>query len=325
VLLLSARPVVLHVRDYGFRPGSPVFRLLRALRRRPVDVLVTMSWHQARRRLVERLLRLERRLGRIGDHRVAFLATDASELAAFRCAGLRTAHVNNAALVDERIFRPLPERKVRFGAVYDARLSRFKRHELAAEVPDLALVSYPFADGDDDYRAAIAPIVGRAHSFNGEPGSDAYRLLSPAEVNHALNQCAVGLALSREEGAMYASTQYLLAGLPVVSTPSRGGRHEFYDPEYVRIVDATPRAVADAVAELRHCKVPPEEIRARTLDRVWQHRRRLFACVDEIYADRGCERRFETEWPSVFVNRLFVDEGDPTAAVLAAVEAAHSR
>ena len=148
--------------------------------------------------------------------------------------------MNNAAFVDERIFRPLPGRQVRFDAVYDARLSPFKRHALAAEVPNLALVTY-LHEGqvDPDYRAAVAPIVARAHVFNGDPFSGAYRIACwPEEVNQALNQCAVGLALSREEGSMFASIQYLLAGLPVVSTPSLGGRDDFYHPDYVRIVDA---------------------------------------------------------------------------------------
>jgi glycosyltransferase involved in cell wall biosynthesis len=143
-------------------------------------------------------------------------------------------------------------------------------------------------------------------------------------VNAALNQCAVGLALSKAEGAMFASIQYLLAGLPVVSTPSRGGRHEFYDPDYVRIVDPTPRAVADAVRELRQCKVPAEEIRARTLARVWEHRERLFQCVDEIYASQGCDRKFAAEWPTVFQNKLRVECEDPSAEILAAIRAAHA-
>jgi glycosyltransferase involved in cell wall biosynthesis len=325
LLLLSARPIVIHAFDWAFEPGSPSFRLLRALRRRRVDVLVTLSWNHARRRLIERLIRLEFRLRRTADHRLTFLATSTAEHVRFQRAGLRTAHVANTCMSDERIFRPLPGRQARFAAIYDARLSRFKRHELAAGVSNLALITY-FVDSDPAYRAAIAPIVARAHWFNGagDPESDAYRRLSPEEVNQALNQAAVGLALSREEGGMYASTQYLLAGLPVVSTPSEGGRDEFYHPDYVRIVDATPRAVAAGVAEMRRCKATPEEIRARTLATVMQHRQRLFRCVDEIYASQGCDRSFEAEWPSLFIDKLFPARADTTNDLLAAIEAAHA-
>ncbi len=324
-LLLSARPIVFHVRDYAFEPGAPIHRLLRALRDRRVDILYTTSWNHARRRRVERLVRLQRRIRRTGDHRITFLAASPDELEHVRASGLPTLHVNNAAFLDERIFRPLPDRQIRFDAVYDARFSRFKRHALAAEIPNLALITYSFhKKPEPDYEAEIAPIVARAHVFNGRPFSDAYPRLSSPEVNQALNQCAVGLALSREEGSMNASGQYLLAGLPVVSTPSEGGRDDFYHPDYVRIVAPHPRAVAEAVSELRDCKLTSHEIRARTLERMREHRERLFRCVDELYASQGCHRSFAAEWPSVFVNTLTARESLPIGEILAAVQSAHA-
>jgi glycosyltransferase involved in cell wall biosynthesis len=284
-----------------------------------------MSWHHAMRRLIEELIRLEWRLRRRADHRITFLASSGAELERFERSGLPTLLVGNTAFCDERIYRPLPGRRARFHAVYDARLSAFKRHPLAAEVPDLALITYLGKDeGAPGYRASLAPLLARAHVFNGDPLGDGYRYLSPPEVNACLNQCAVGLALSREEGGMYASMQYLMAGLPVVSTPSRGGRDEFYHPDYVRIVDPTPRAVADGVAEMRQCKVSAEQIRARTLARVEEHRRRLFRCMDEIYASQGCARSFEADWPSLLVDKLMPVEKDPTPGILAAIRAAEA-
>jgi glycosyltransferase involved in cell wall biosynthesis len=325
LLLLSARPIVLHVRDFAFRPGGPIYALLRALRGRRVDILLSPSWNLARRRRIERLIRLRRRLRRMGDNRITFFATDEAELAWLLAAGLPALHVNNAAFLDERIFRPLPGREKKFDAVYDARLSRFKRHLLAAQVPNLALITYLF-DGQVDpaYRAAVEPIVARSHVFNGDPFRNRYRRLSTREVNECLNQCEVGLALSREEGAMYASMQYLMAGLPVVSTPSEGGRSDFYHPDYARVVDPEPRAVAAAVAELRRCKPSAEEIHARTMAIARVHRERLFRCVDQIYAGQGLRRSFEAEWPSVFVNQLLSESADPLPGVLEAIRAAHA-
>ena len=276
------------------------------------------------RRLIEELMRLEWRLRRRADHRITFLASSGAELQRFERAGLPTILVGNTSLCDERIYRPLPGRRARFHAVYDARLSDFKRHPLAAEVPDLALITYLSKDeGAPGYRASLAPLLARAHVFNGDPLGGGYRYLSPPEVNECLNQCAVGLALSREEGGMYASMQYLMAGLPVVSTPSEGGRGDFYHPDYVRIVDPEPRAVAAAVAELRHCKLSAEEIHTRTLAIARVHRERLFRCVDEIYASQGLGRSFEAEWPSVFVNQLLSESADPVPGVLEAIRAAH--
>ena len=76
---------------------------------------------------------------------------------------------------------------------------------------------------------------------------------------------------------------------------------------------------------MRRCPVPREEIRARTLAAVWEHRRRLFECVDAIYASQGCDRKLEAQWPSFFVDKLVSAEKDPTQGILAAIRAAHAR
>ncbi|WP_164127899.1 glycosyltransferase, partial [Stenotrophomonas maltophilia] len=61
--------------------------------------------------------------------------------------------------------------------------------------------------------------------------------LTPEAVNRVYNQAAVGLCLSAVEGAMCASMEYLMAGLPVVSTPSVGGRDVYFDPDYCIIAE----------------------------------------------------------------------------------------
>lgn len=61
-------------------------------------------------------------------------------------------------------------------------------------------------------------MLAHAHWFNHE--GSACEWLDSEELNRCLNQCRLGLCLSAVEGPMYASIEYLLAGLPVVSTES---------------------------------------------------------------------------------------------------------
>ncbi len=103
---------------------------------------------------------------------------------------------------------------------------------------------------------------------------------------------------------MYASTQYLLCGLPVVSTRSEGGRDVFFDPAYVRIVDDDPEAVRAAVHELIALRISPEEIRDRTLARIREHRERLFELIEGCYAESGVSRDVRAEWDRVFFNKM---------------------
>jgi glycosyltransferase involved in cell wall biosynthesis len=319
--LLLAHPVVLYAKDWAFRhPRAPIFELLRQLRQRPVHVLWSPSWTVDRddlaARLSRRLVRLSRRFPNTHVH---VLAPTEAEVERLLRAGLRAQLINQNAFSDERIYRPLPEVEKQLDAVYDARLSPFKRHELASEIQSLGLVTSIYEGRiEPEYEAMVRSNLSHAHFFN-DPFSPDYRRLTPAEVNAALNECRVGLALSAAEGTMFACIQYLLAGLPVVSTPSIGGRAEFFDPAYVLIVEPAAGAVAAGVAKMRDCAVPPVEIRERTLGSMQAHRERLFDLVDAVAAEHGVRVSFAERWPDVFTNYLLDGLEPRNAEIVAAV------
>jgi glycosyltransferase involved in cell wall biosynthesis len=305
-LVLSAEPLVLLVWDWVLDgvPGAllPVFR---QYRHRAVYLLVQLSWaHDGWwpvERLARRKARHERRHPR---HRVIHLANGIDEHRRMTARGLGSAWVSHNAFVSPETFRPLPDAPKRFDAVYDARVCPFKRHALAARVPSLALLTARVEPHHDPaYVRAVREALPRAHWWN-DPLAPDYRSLSGPEVNAAVNEARVGLCLSAVEGAMFASVQYLLAGLPVVSTASRGGRDEFFDADYVRIVEDDPEAVAEGVREMAACRVAPEEIRRRTLRRMAPHADRLFELLDAICFAEGRARVPRSRWPAWAVPML---------------------
>ena len=122
--------------------------------------------------------------------------------------------------------------------------------------------------------------------------------LPPEGVNAALNRAAVGLCLSSVEGSNYASMEYMLAGLPVVSTPSVGGREIYFDHEYCTICDPDPVAVRDAVEAFKARNIPRHYIRARTLAKIEPERRRFLALVDDLSDRLGGKRHYDDGiWP----------------------------
>ena len=78
--------------------------------------------------------------------------------------------------------------------------------------------------------------------------------------------------LSKAEGACYASAEYLLCGLPLVTTKSIGGRDVFYDDAYTLVVDDTPEAVREGVRQMIERDISPEFIRRETLKKLSPHR-----------------------------------------------------
>ena len=105
---------------------------------------------------------------------------------------------------------------------------------------------------------------------------------------------------------MFVSVEYLLCGIPVVSTPSIGGRDVFFSDPYTRIVEAHPEAVAEAVQELKQRKVHPQEIRREVLCRIAEHRRRFLLLLQEIYVREGARFDIDRAWDLLFVHKLGV-------------------
>jgi glycosyltransferase involved in cell wall biosynthesis len=232
------------------------------------------------------------------------LSNTIRQLDLFNENSIKTVFCNNNCFIDEKIFFPLPDTEKKYDAVYDARLVEWKRHHLASEIDSLGLIYYtiPWSE-DNSYMNKIIRNFAQSRFFNHSETGECKKL-TPPEVNQALNQCRVGLCLSAEEGAMYASIQYLLAGLPVVTTPSLGGREVFFDDEITIAVEPTPHSVRAGVKEIIKRNIPPALIRQKTLERIKEHREYFISLIQNIYQQEGVKRDFFLEWNNIFSNKL---------------------
>ena len=299
--VFSSDPFIIYVKDWVIRDQPlALLPVLRQFKHRAVHILVSLSWsHENPLEIKQLTIWQTQHLRRSPRHRLIFMANTETERLMLTDAGLATAWVSSNAFVSPAIFRPLPESKKRFDAVYDAQINSFKRHNLATGIKSLALIT---ARAPPPITTNPTPvqlwIFCRKHTCFNNPLSVDYKWMSLSEINVAINQCRVGLCLSAIEGAMYASMQYLLAGLPVVSTTSIGGRDEFFSPDYVSIVADNSQAVAAGVTQMRDCPVKADEIRRRTLDKIEQHKTRLFELLDSICSDEDWRSDMRRRWDS---------------------------
>jgi glycosyltransferase involved in cell wall biosynthesis len=293
---LSTNPYIFHV--VMNRDLRPLFSQLRGKK----SYFLIPFWHDIReydqlRRFVEDQKRRE------PLHEFYFLANTEEQVLELRKRSLQAEFVNHNALIDERLFFPIASVEKKYDAIYDAQIAPFKRHELAKKIDSLALVCYVHGGlTSAEYVKKTRALLSHAYWFN--YSGEEWRGLNFNEVNLALNQARVGLCLSEREGAMYASIQYLLCGLPIVSTPSRGGRDVFFHEDYVRIVAPEPDAVAEAVRDMASRGFDPKVIRDRTLSLMFQHRERFIALIQGIYDKEGNGKVFKEEWDSIFFNKL---------------------
>ena len=217
-----------------------------------------------------------------------FIVTAASELEVFRLSShaIKCMPCNPCIFQDETRwtiqqsgYDVLPKSD----AAYNAIFAKFKRHELCAEL-DNPLFIYGFnVNGDkpdrmEDIKAICPSGVFVNHALN----DGDYKLLNEVEIGRVLRNVRTSLCLSEAEGHMRASIQSLLCGVPVVSTPSIGGRDRYYSDDTAVIVEPTSSAVRAGVADLKARNLSPEAVRAATLEMLNFDRRSFIGGVNKI-------------------------------------------
>lgn len=299
--LVSHDPLIIYTPIGGQRPLATIAAIGRRLASRRAAFLMMPSWTLERPHIVEQIggdLAWYRQ--RFPLHELIFLCNTEEERRRVIAVGGTAIFSNHNLMVSEDIFRPLPEVPVEFDAVYNARISYTKRHYLAFDVERLLHITVSIgelpASGD---RAFIRRLQAQSplHHIANPIVDGLTDRLTPQQVNRAYNQAAVGLCLSAAEGAMCSSMEYMMAGLPVVSTPSLGGRDVYFDPDYCIIAEPEPAAIRRAVEELRDRAIPREEIRARTMAKVWPQRGELMAFLSALRERMGSTEPPLSEWP----------------------------
>jgi glycosyltransferase involved in cell wall biosynthesis len=255
-------------------------------------------------------------------HQLIFLCNSSAERDLLHRFGEAAIFLNKTCVTSEEVFRPLADVPVEFDAIYNAQLAPWKRHELALDVPSCAFIFYRDLIGSSSRESEAALIARHTKSaprhvfINAIEGGEPVRL-APEDVNRHLNRASVGLCLSEVEGAMFASTEYMLVGLPVVSTPNRGGRDTYFNTDSCLTVAAEPRAVAEAVAALKARAIPRAHIRTRVLKQLEHDRRRFIDLINAIHEEAGSATRLSMPWP--FRRPVIMRWQKPEDAVAAAL------
>jgi hypothetical protein len=229
--------------------------------------------------------------------------------------GVPTLFSHQGIFIDENVWRPYQKRFSRLGqfdAALNARFDKWKRHELASSIGRLLLVYAPSLDeGIEKSAQRMMATLPRAYFANRELRGESYSYLQNEEIAQLYGHADVGLCLSVAEGYNRASTEYMMCGLPVVSTRSTGGRDRYYENKYCRIVDANPASIANAVQELRQCNFPRSEVRKYLLDLLEFERGNFLRAFNRIVEQHfGIRDKFSSMKPFMSVKKDFSSHRD---------------
>lgn len=187
--------------------------------------------------------------------------------------------------------------KKEYDAIHIARASKFKRHWLTnlvencyqvSIVPKYILKSKCKCTYQELCKHCIEDTLSEDDIYNLFKNNKNVKIsFYDSNIYENIKKTKVGLIFSPYEGACYASLEYLLAGLPVISCPSKGGRDVYYNERNSIIVEnPTPEKVKDAVKKaiqkLEIGEFIPEEIRKDAYHKVLFFQNLYFDLIDEI-------------------------------------------
>lgn len=176
---------------------------------------------------------------RFSVDRLVVMANSYEDLAIFHELGAkRSFFCNHNCWLDFNLFVQDETVEKVFDLVINTRPEKnMKRPYLAAGVQKLAVIRGALVRHNDYW-----PLEQLAPLYMNNNGR-----LKLEEVVGILNKSYCGGIFSEREGACYSSSEYLLCGLPVISTASYGGRDYWYNDENSIIVDTDVGSVAQAV------------------------------------------------------------------------------
>ena len=298
--ILSRQPLILYTSIASNMPLGIGSLFSKRFGPYPATFLITPSWtieRKERAHEIHRAAELERRLSPSSEF--IFFCNTVGEKELLISLGEKAHFINHNAAISEEFFKPVKEAPLEYHAVYNARFDAFKRHELARKIPSVAYIGYAVSSANHDYvRNRIVELVSQAgHVILNDLREGVPIWMSPEQVNDAYSKASVGLCLSALEGAMLSSMEYMLAGLPIVSTPSKGGRDVFFSEDHCLIVQPDEHAVAIAVEDLVQRGISRDDVRDRALAAIGPHRTRFLNVLNEILARNGSRERFGPEWP----------------------------
>jgi glycosyltransferase involved in cell wall biosynthesis len=297
--VLHKDPYIIYVPSVSL--NDEIKRLKQYLSGQTVYFLIAPYWHVCDHTLKEYIIFLSNNQP---THHIIILANSNFDQQQFNKLNTQNILCNHNAFVDPNIFK-IVESVKQYNAIYNARFNPTKRHYLANKINKLACTTWGFAnDSECEYLKQIQQtqdIIVLNNIQNNKIISK-----KPHEVNLAYSLAYVGLCLSASEGAMYSSIEYLLAGLPIVSTESKGGRDLFFDSNNSITVEENPDLVYSAVQKWisKYDQIDRQSIRHQAIKTQTEHINRFKTLLSSILSKHNISLDIDELYKSKYTNKL---------------------
>lgn len=203
--------------------------------------------------------------------------------------GFNSVLLNHNCLLDYNGYTISENSIRRYNAVINSRPFWWKRVYLAQSIENLAYIAgLDWAKNETSWDC-----------YKTWTNLDLYKEISFSKVVEIYNKSQCGLILSGctgdnqqdlMEGANYSSSEYLLCGLPVVTTKSQGGRAYWFDDKNSIICEPTMQSVKESVdlviQKLKNGEMNRNQIRQTQINKMNEMRTNFITKTQEIFDDK---------------------------------------
>ena len=230
--------------------------------------------------------------------------------------GLEALFVNHNCWLDSDLYKITGLEKRMYDVVINSRPFRWKRVYLADKIESLAYIKG--GDYTNGKQWFWSPWYRLYSYVNLKPIGD------PCLVNLILNQAKIGVILSGNtgddkqedfEGACYSSSEYLLAGLRVISTPSEGGREVWYNSYNSIICQPTREGVESAyramLSQIENNLIDREKIREGHIKLQLEMRETFISYTKTLFQKHGIEIDPDELFKKRFINKMTCYNSSP--------------
>jgi glycosyltransferase involved in cell wall biosynthesis len=154
---------------------------------------------------------------------------------------------NQNAFLNEERYKIIEDTNKEYNMVISSCFRNYKNVHFAENIDNTLHIGYK--NGILEY---IPNYGTRANFKNNSMDMNDYNYICTKKYTSLLNSALCGGIFSFEEGSCFASSEYLLCGLPVISTESVGGRHIWYNKENSIICEPNKEGALVAFNELKN-------------------------------------------------------------------------
>jgi hypothetical protein len=210
--------------------------------------------------------------------------------------GYNSILANHNCLLDYNKFNIVND-EIKYDMVMNCRPELWKRPFLAEKIENLAYIKGTLflPENKYDYTKLKCKYINENN-------------ISSEQVNEIYNQSYCAGIFSETEGACYSSSEYLLAGLPVISTFSKGGRDTWYTQNNSIIIEPTEEAVKNAVnsciQKIKSGEFNKQIIRNKHIEMANEMRNNIIKCTQYIFNLHNIKIDALEHWNKTFFHKF---------------------